>query len=258
MAVVALTSAAGSPGVSTSVVGLSLAWHRPCLVVEADPTGASALLTGYMRQYAAGGIVSVFDIAVRLRQSGQMPNLMEAAAKVPNTNIRLLSGIRSHNQAQSMTEAWPQILQKLRLLDAAGIDVIIDVGRLGLIGSPTTLVTGADLVLLTTRSTLPAVVAANSWAPTLISDVGTDTGHLGLLLIGEGRPYKAPEISDQLHIPVVATLPSDPTTAEVFSLGATAGRRFDRSPLYRSLPPAVAAIRQHMTNTKAMLRGDIP
>lgn len=236
MALIALTSAAGSPGVSTTAIGLSLAWDRTCLVVEADPTGSSAMLTGHMRKYAANGIVSVFDIAVRLRQTGQLPNLMEAAAVVPDTNIRLLSGIRSHTQARSMLEAWPRILQKLRQLDAAGIDIIIDLGRLGLEGFPTALMHGSDLVLLVTRSTLPAIVAANSWAPTLQRDISVDAGRLGLMMVGEGHPYKATEVSTQLGIPVVAKLPSDPTTAEVFSLGSKAGARFARSPLYRSLP----------------------
>ena len=49
MALIVLTSAAGSPGVTTTAVGLALTWPRPVLLVEADPTGGSAVLAGYFR-----------------------------------------------------------------------------------------------------------------------------------------------------------------------------------------------------------------
>ena len=53
MALIVLTSAAGSPGVTTTALGLALTWHRPVLLVEADPTGGSALLAGYFRGQTA-------------------------------------------------------------------------------------------------------------------------------------------------------------------------------------------------------------
>lgn len=250
MTIIALTSAAGSPGVSSSVIGLALAWKRPCLVIEADPTGSSAMLTGYMRQYAPNGITSVLDLEVAFRQTGKLPNLLELATPVPNTNIRLLSGIRSHVQARSMEQTWHNLMHHIKGLDAAGIDVLIDLGRLGLEGYATTLLEGANLGLLVLRSTLPAIVAAHSWASTLTqtNTIATSPDVLGLLVIGEGHPYTADEISKQLKIPTLVKLPLDATTAEVFSLGTSPGRRFTRSPLYQSLPPAVAALTQHWQN----------
>ena len=47
MTLTVLTSASGSPGVSTSALGMSLAWSKPVLLVEADPTGGSAILAGW-------------------------------------------------------------------------------------------------------------------------------------------------------------------------------------------------------------------
>lgn len=49
MAIITLTSASGSPGVTTTALGLALVWPRPVVLVEADPTGGSALLAGYWR-----------------------------------------------------------------------------------------------------------------------------------------------------------------------------------------------------------------
>ena len=53
MALIVLTSASGSPGVTTSAVGLALTWPRPALLVEADPTGGSSVLAGYLRGLTA-------------------------------------------------------------------------------------------------------------------------------------------------------------------------------------------------------------
>ena len=43
MAVYALTSAAGSPGVTTTALGLALEWPNQVLLVDADPVGGSAI-----------------------------------------------------------------------------------------------------------------------------------------------------------------------------------------------------------------------
>jgi len=39
MALIALASATGAPGVSTTALGLALNWPRPVVLVEADPNG---------------------------------------------------------------------------------------------------------------------------------------------------------------------------------------------------------------------------
>lgn len=256
MAIIVLCSAAGSPGVSTSAVGLALAWSRPVLLLEADPTGSSAMLTGYLKQYAPNGIISVIDLAVQHRQSGVVPPLVDVALSVPDTDISLISGIRTHLQGPSTVALWASLTQQLQRLDAAGIDVLIDLGRLGLANSPTNILQTADLILLVTRSTLPAIVPAKNWAVTLGDTVGVASKRVGLLLIGAGHPYGAPEIGKQLGLPVTTTLPLDPTTAEVFHLGATPGRRFERSPLHRALPPAVTAIRKQIAESQQMLHGE--
>lgn len=254
--IIVLASASGSPGVSTSVTGLALAWPRPVLVVEADPTGASAMLTGYMQQYAPQGIPGLMDLAVQHSQTGQLPDLMATSVQVPNSQIRLISGIRNHRHSASIQALWAPFLDALQTMSQAGVDVLIDLGRLGLSGTPTRVIDAADLVLLTTRSTIPALVPANNWARDLEQRLGRDSGRLGLLVIAPGRPESTTSIEKALKLPVVATLPMDPTAAEVFSNGAKPERRFERSPLYRSLPPAVGAIQTHCRNAQRMLLGE--
>ena len=79
----------------------------------------------------------------------------------------------------------------------------------------------------------------------------------GLLVVGPGRPYSASDASKQLRLPLTATLPMDQATAEVFHLGSQPGQKFVRSPLYRSLIPAAAAIiNQVEASRKLLLDGD--
>ena len=50
MALIVLASASGAPGVSTTALGLTLNWHRSVLLVDADPTGSSAVFAGYFQE----------------------------------------------------------------------------------------------------------------------------------------------------------------------------------------------------------------
>ena len=144
----------------------------------------------------------------------------------------------------SITAVWDPLALALTALDRAGTDVIVDAGRLGLTGAPLPLVRAADVALLVTRTSLPALAGARSWAKTLAGEAtvtGTAPG-LGLLLVGEGHPYTAREIGSVLGLPVVASLAWDPVSAETFHLGHAPGRGFARAALARSLRAAVSAI----------------
>src|SRR3954454_8425541 len=164
MAVIALASAAGSPGVTTPAVGLAFAWPRPVLLVEADPTGSSGILAGFLRgtrQYDAGLIeLALAPVAVA-------DALAEVARPIEGSTVSFIAGTRSHAQAAGLRELWGPLAQALADLDSTGQDVIVDGGRLGLSGSPEPLLNAADLALLVTRTSLPALAAARSWAETI-------------------------------------------------------------------------------------------
>jgi hypothetical protein len=48
---------------------------------------------------------------------------------------------------------------------------------------------------------------------------------LGLLLIGQGQPYRAPEVSRTLGVPVAGVLPDDPDPAGAYHRGTPHPRR---------------------------------
>ena len=55
MALLILTSASGSPGVTTLGVGLALTWPRSVLLADCDPGAHQSVLAGYLAGRSAGG-----------------------------------------------------------------------------------------------------------------------------------------------------------------------------------------------------------
>jgi len=257
VAVIGLCSASGSPGVTTTAVGLALSWSAPTVLVEADPTGGSAILAGYLR-----GQVGPPDALLELLAAHHQDRLAQVLPAVtlplPGSSVSFLPGTRSHAQAGGLTGLWDGLLAGLKTLAGTGADTIVDLGRLGLAGSATPILYGADLTLVVCRADLVSLAGARSWVTTLRAEFeqfGAGSS-LGLLLVGAGRPYTSSEVAKVLGVPVVATLDWDPKAAAVFSLGHQV-RKHDRSHLVRDLRTAERRIRAVVERNRADLR-DLP
>ena len=254
MAVVTLVSAAGSPGVSTTALGMALTWPRPVLLVEADPSGSSAILAGYLR--GTSDHVGLVDLVMAHRSGLLSEALPRMVMRLDGEQgrVSVLVGSRSHDQAAGLARLWEPLVGVLRELSADGQDVIVDAGRLGLASWPRPLVAHSDVTALVTRSSLPALVAARSWAAALAEDVLP--GHEArLLMVGEGRPYGVGEAARTLGLSSLAGIEWDPARAAVFSEGAAkpkprfggeaaADRSFEQSGYVASLRGAGAALRK--------------
>ena len=254
MSLIVLASASGSPGVTTTALGLALGWARPALLVEADPTGGSAIAAGYLR----GAFVppeAMIELALAQHAEGILEVLPGVSQELPGSSTRWVPGTRSHEQARSLLPLWDPLTTALRSLDATGQDVIVDAGRLGLFGSPDPLLLGADLALLVTRTDMVSLSGARSWADTLrerFARAGASMA-LGVVLVGEGHPFRSREVEAVLQVPVVTTVAWDPASAAVLATGAEppqsgllqrmAGRGgWEDLPLLRSLRGARSAI----------------
>jgi hypothetical protein len=261
MAIITLVSAAGSPGVTTSALGLALAWPRRALLVEADPTGGSALLAGFWR--GQRDHTGLLDLVMAHRAGVLAEAVPRIAVEVDDSECSVLVGTKSHEQAHLLAGLWDPLLGVLR--DLAGQDVIVDAGRLGLDGSPRPLITYSDLTLLVTHSSLRALAAARSWAKALGTDVLP--GHaVQLLLVGDGRPYRSSEVARTLGLPVAGAIEWDPRRAAVFSDGEphpparfggeqAAGRAFDHSQYVRGLRSVAESLSATLRG-EAELRGE--
>jgi hypothetical protein len=82
-----------------------------------------------------------------------------------------------------------------------------------------------------------------------------DRGHLGLIIVGEGQPYRSSEISRALDMPVITSIADDRQTAAHLSDGRPRHRRFDTSPLIRSIRDASSQLSGRLQRS-AQLVGD--
>ncbi|NYF56316.1 ParA family protein [Micromonospora purpureochromogenes] len=235
MAIIALVSAKGSPGVTTTALACALSWHRRLVLAECDPAGGS-ILAGYLGG-ALDGPRGIGELAVGELRDGNLETAFWSQLvdlDAPRRERLLLPGVVDPAQAGSVSPLWQRFADFFGSLEKGQppYDVIVDCGRLQVAGPPWPVLRAAAVVLLVTRAQLPDLSATRSMIRAIERDFTehrVPPGTLRLLVVGDG--HGKGEISKALRVPVVATLPADPRTAEVLSLGGTvrAGRPLMRA-----------------------------
>jgi hypothetical protein len=214
----ALTSAGGSPGVTTATLALALAWPEPAgvIVAECDPSGGDVLAGALAGHVSAGQGLTAHAIeagrdprAAAASLASQLVALDEAGSRM------LLPGLTDPRQAAGLSQAWPAVASTLT---AQACDVLADCGRLDAgPGQPAAVLSAARTVVLVLRPSLRQVWAARPRVE-LLSQLLGGTQRLVLLVTGPGT-HSAREVADALGLPVLGSLPDDPGTAAVLSDG---------------------------------------
>lgn len=231
MAVILLTSAPGSPGVTTTSLALALTWPRDVLLADCDREPSQVLLAGYLRGMDSGGrgLASIAQVH-RERRSLHEELLRHTLplTEGDTVNRRLLPGF-SHPAAVRLFEGvWRSLGEAFEALGERGIDVIVDAGRIGPNALPGGLAVAADLVSVITRSSLRHLAALRLHLPALreqAEGLATSTP-LGLTIVGPGSPYGTSEIAKQFALPAWAEVPHAPRAAAVLLDGVKEPRRF--------------------------------
>ena len=237
---IALCSAKGAPGVTTSGLALALSWPRDVVLAELDPAGGD-VLAGYGRaQLSAGGLAEL-ELAARRGLGGQLDaHLLHLDT---TGRARLLPGLSDPATARHV--GWERLAAALAAVEDGAVDVLADCGRLRAEHFPAAVVRRAAAVVVVTGSTLRAVRAA-AQAVAELRDEGAGlapgAGVLAALVVGPGEPYGAREIAEALGVPVLGVLPRDARAAAVLSEGAPAGRLFGQSALLRAARSAAARL----------------
>lgn len=258
MAIVVLTSAGGSPGVTTLAVGLTLTWPRAVLLADADPGAHQSVLAGFLagRSSQGKGLLRIAE-AYRDRRSLREVVMDQTLALTDDEGpSRLfLPGFTTPGAAGLFTGIWPDLVETFDRLGDVDIDVIVDAGRLGERGLPPALLDRAAVTALVTRSSLRSVMSAKVHLQQLrdgLRAAGSEAG-LGLCVVGGGAPYSANEIGRALALPVLASIADDQRSAEHLSDGVTRHRKFETAPLARSLHTASAALSERLENLRDQL-----
>lgn len=217
MTVLAFTSVRGAPGVTTTALVAALAWPRPVLLVEADVSGSSSIKGGHLRGEVDHEL-GLVNLALAHRNGAlSLSTLRGQTLALTGDGARLaLPGLATRAQTASLTDDfWATLATLLRGITRHGVDVIVDGGRFGMRHAPDALLEAADLLVVVCRTALDDLVAVRANADQLPGGAGDAAlDRRGLLLVGEGRPYRAREAAEATTLPVWTTVDWDPVAAE--------------------------------------------
>ncbi|WP_125775612.1 hypothetical protein [Antribacter gilvus] len=255
MALIALANAKGSPGTTTTALLLALQWPRPVLLVEADVAGSS-VLAGYFRGQLAHDR-GVGPLAIAHSHGDLEPSLW--AQTIPliggSADKKLLPGLVGPHLAPAVSNLWGALANQLVALERGGMDVLVDLGRIGAgRDDREPLLRLADQLIVTTGSRLPDIAITRELvrARTSVVDAAAkELTNLSVLTIGPGRPYDAGEIRSTLGLADAGTIAWDPVNAEVLAVGAPPGRRWSASALVKSAGPVISRITERVEQRRA-------
>lgn len=245
MGLIAVASAKGSPGATTTSLVIGALWPRPVVVAECDPGGGDIA----MRMPAAeGGVLDpergLLSLAAAGRKSMHSELVLQHAQTVAG-GLEVLVGVRVPEQAVALNQQWAQLGPLFAGLE--GHDVVADLGRLGATTPQTSLLESASDVVLVVDTQPSAVVHMRERARAIANRFEAPRGpRIHVVVVSEVRRRQAVrEIGDALErsdVPVVAVhhLAEDPKGA-LFFAGQIEGRP-DRTNLVRTARPVVAEL----------------
>lgn len=235
MSVIALCSAHGAPGVTTAALAMTHVWpstvaDRRVLLVDADPAGSTLVPGRFLGAIPDGAGVA----GLVTGRSNVAPEdvIAHSVALDDDASRMLLPGVIEPSSARPLMSSWNGILDACRDLSDRGIDVIVDVGRVGHRYEPSVWLTESDLVGVVMRRDLASVTSGATAMRALRAGRATPVLTLGIVV--DTGPYVLAEISTALPGTAVAPVAHDPRSAEALGTGQAISSRMERSPLLRS------------------------
>lgn len=228
----ALTSASGSPGVSTTALALAMnSTADRSLLVEGDPVGSSPTLAGYLRgtRYHSTSLISLVDAHRRGKLNTELPKQL---VEIPNSRVSLLPGLIHSAQVGAMTPVWGRLGAHLAGLAVEGADIIVDAGRLGHEGAPTDLISEAHVIAMVVKPDVRDLAALRAALNPLRRHLAKvkSRASLGLILIGENA-YASDEVQRVTGLDVIAVIPRS-DDAKLFSDGKALSKWRQRRSIY--------------------------
>jgi MinD-like ATPase involved in chromosome partitioning or flagellar assembly len=248
MALIAVASDKGSPGVTTTALALASVWPGPVLLAECDPAGGDLMF----RFPGADGRQldprrGLLSLAVAGRRDYQQQQVWQHTQKI-HGGLDVLLGVTNAEQGAGLSTLWGPLARMLSALP--GTDVIADCGRVGPDGPFYDLLAEADAVLLVTRPELGDIIRLRDRAAAVVTDAvrrGRSWFAVDVLTIADPQRLKTAE-AEVTHALAQAGLPvrlscgiaDDRRGAEL--LRGTWGGKLDKSLLIRTAREAVGQL----------------
>ena len=257
MAVIVLTSGTGSPGVTTTALGLALTWPRHVLLADCDRDPGQAVQAGYLRGMDHGGR-GLMALA-HLHREGTLlaPEIWRQTLPLiqhGEQQRRLLPGFTSAGASRLFEHVWASLGEAFEMLGDRGVDVLVDAGRISVNGLPLGLLGVADAVIVCVRSSLRSLAAARIHLATLEDQLRAMPTQrpAALAIVGPGQPYSSAEISAQFGLAAWVEQGWDPKSASVLSDGTDEPRRFHDSRFMGRFRSETKALSDRVTRAREL------
>ncbi|HET6699590.1 MAG TPA: hypothetical protein VFG88_10915 [Nocardioidaceae bacterium] len=259
MALIALASAKGAPGVSVATAGLAAVWPRRCVVADLDPAGGDVPLR-YRREDGDPldpdtGLLSL-AVAVRRGTQGDLEEHLQRTS----AGMETLVGVGSPGQVQGLGAAWPFVAAAMR--DLPDADVLVDLGRVTPGSAVLPILERADGLVMVTGSSLEEVAHLRERLGNLKELLGlgnVDGIPVGVAVRTSARDTRSLDdtvrLLDSSRLPVtgLGVVAEDAKAAEV--VRTESGRSIRRSVLLRSLTDLAGAIETMVTSARSVRSG---
>ena len=225
MALIAIASDKGAPGVTTAALALAAVWPRPVLLAECDPAGGDLV---YRFPAVGGGHLDprrgVLSLAVVARRGMQPQQVWEHVQKL-HGGLDVLAGVTNAEQGAGLSLLWGPIGKVLASLPQA--DVIADCGRLGADGPLYDLLAEATTVVLVTKVHVADVIRLRDRAAAFAAAAqsrGRRGFGVGVVVVADHKKFRASlgevqHVLGQAHAPatVLGGIAHDPKGADLLS-----------------------------------------
>jgi MinD-like ATPase involved in chromosome partitioning or flagellar assembly len=208
MALIAIASDKGAPGVTTAALALAAVWPRPVLLAECDPAGGDLV---YRFPAVGGGHLDprrgVLSLAVVARRGMQPHQVWEHAQKL-HGGLDVLAGVTNAEQGAGLSLLWGPIGKALASLPQA--DVIADCGRLGADGPLYDLLAEATTVVLVTKVHVADVIRLRDRAAAFAAAAqirGRRNFGVGVVVVADHKRFRA-SLGEVQHVLGQANAPA--------------------------------------------------
>jgi MinD-like ATPase involved in chromosome partitioning or flagellar assembly len=208
MALIAIASDKGAPGVTTAALALAAVWPRPVLLAECDPAGGDLV---YRFPALGGGHLDprrgVLSLAVVARRGMQPQQVWEHVQKL-HGGLDVLAGVTNAEQGAGLSLLWGQIGKALASMPQA--DVIADCGRLGADGPLYDLLAEATTVVLVTKVHVADVIRLRDRATAFAAAAqsrGRRNFGVGVVVVADHKKFRA-SLGEVQHVLGQANAPA--------------------------------------------------
>ncbi|MFI5429973.1 hypothetical protein [Aeromicrobium sp. UC242_57] len=226
MGLLAIASAKGSPGVTTSAMLFAALWPRPSILIECDPSGGDVALR---MPGADGEPLDANSGLLNLVAAGRKslyPDLVGQHAEQIVGGLDVLTGMTTPEQATGLGQ-WSQL--GALFAELPGVDAVADLGRIGAETPQNALLAAATAVVLVVDTVPSNVVHLRDRVRKVSDSLGGEAGApIHVVVVAPAKRARAvAEIRDviaQSQTPVaeVHHLAHDPKGAAFF-LGQVSG-----------------------------------